>query len=124
RSDPALLYNAAQSHRLAGSKERALVLYRNYLRLYAKKEKRAEIETRIDELEKAIAHDKAVETKPPNTTEPSGAAPRIAPLGPGATNALPASAPPSGAQTSTVPTLVGQPAPAPDGSLLKSPWFW
>jgi tetratricopeptide (TPR) repeat protein len=34
RADPALLYNAAQSHRLAGHKERALELYRNYLRLF------------------------------------------------------------------------------------------
>src|SRR5262245_53593139 len=46
RSDPALLYNAAQAHRLAGNKERALILYRNYLRIYAKKEKRGEVEAR------------------------------------------------------------------------------
>ena len=34
RPDPALLYNAAQSHRLAGNKPRALELYRDYVRLY------------------------------------------------------------------------------------------
>ena len=34
RPDPALLYNAAQSYRLAGNKPRALELYRNCLRLY------------------------------------------------------------------------------------------
>ncbi len=34
RPDPALLYNAAQSYRLAGNKPRALELYRNYVRLY------------------------------------------------------------------------------------------
>ena len=34
RPDPALLYNAAQSYRLAGNKARALELYRNYVRLY------------------------------------------------------------------------------------------
>src|SRR5262245_50081387 len=34
RPDPALLYNAAQSYRLAGNKQRALELYRNYVRLY------------------------------------------------------------------------------------------
>jgi tetratricopeptide (TPR) repeat protein len=139
RSDPALLYNAAQSHRLAGNKERALVLYRNYLRLYAKKEKRAEIEARVDELEKAIAHDKAVETKPPNTTEATGAAPPVAPLPaeiaapppgaaanppPPAAVPPPAVVPPSG-PTSTVPTLVGEPTPrAQDDSLVKKPWFW
>ena len=34
RPDPALLYNAAQSVRLAGNKARALELYGNYVRLY------------------------------------------------------------------------------------------
>src|SRR6185312_16914961 len=29
KADPALLYNAAQSHRLAGNKQRALTLYQN-----------------------------------------------------------------------------------------------
>ena len=34
RPDPALLYNCAQSYRLAGDRPRAIELYRNYLRLY------------------------------------------------------------------------------------------
>jgi tetratricopeptide (TPR) repeat protein len=126
RPDPALLYNAAQSHRLAGNKERALALYRNYLRLYAKKEKRAEIEARIDELEKAIAHDRKVETSPPTTTEPV-VSPPVAPLGTetAVSPQAPAAAPPSSAdQASSVPTLVWQPAPARDDSVFKKPWFW
>ena len=120
KPDPALLYNAAQSHRLAGNKERALALYRNYLRLYAKKDKRPELEARIDELEKAIAHDKAIESRPPNTTEPiaSAAAPESEP--PPA--AVPLAPPPPAA---TSPTLVAQPAPAAtDDSLVRKPWFW
>src|SRR5262245_9233952 len=48
--EPALLYNAAQAHRLAGNKERALTLYRNYSRVYGKREKRADVEARIEEL--------------------------------------------------------------------------
>jgi hypothetical protein len=135
RPDPALLYNAAQSHRLAGNKQRALELYRSYLRLYAKKDKRAEIEARIAELEAAIARDNAVTTRPPNTTEPVGTppapgaappAPAAPPLPPEATPApaMPlavASAPP----TTSAPTLVAQPQPAPqDESLVKKPWFW
>src|SRR5262249_55253711 len=32
--DPALLFDAAQAHRLAGHHEKALLLYRSYLRLY------------------------------------------------------------------------------------------
>jgi tetratricopeptide (TPR) repeat protein len=119
KPDPALLYNAAQSHRLAGNKERALALYRNYLRLYAKKDKRPEIEARIDELEKAIAHDKAIESRPPNTTEPLGAAPAAESATPPVVSLAP---PPPAA---TAPTLVAQPTPpAQDDSLDRKPWFW
>jgi|SRR5262245_61701032 len=130
RSDPALLYNAAQSHRLAGNKDRALTLYRNYLRLYAKKEKRAEIEARIDELEKAIAQDKATRTNPPTTTEPIGSGP---PSPPAAQPPAPEAAPPPPAPVtvapepapSAAPILVAQPAPAArDDSLVSKPWFW
>jgi len=133
RPDGALLYNAAQSHRLAGNKERALALYKNYLRLYAKKEQHAELQARIDELEKAIAHDKVVETRPPNTTEP------VAPTAPPATPAapvqpaaaapppapppVPEAPPPSPAPAASV--LVAQPAPAAEhDSLTSKPWFW
>jgi hypothetical protein len=52
KSDPALLYNAAQSHRLAGNKERALALYQNHLRVYGRDAKAASIETRIEELKR------------------------------------------------------------------------
>ena len=31
-----MLYNAAQAHRLAGDRQRALELYRNYLRVYGR----------------------------------------------------------------------------------------
>ena len=34
KPDPAVLYNAAQAHRLAGNKQRALDLYQSYLRMY------------------------------------------------------------------------------------------
>jgi outer membrane protein assembly factor BamD (BamD/ComL family) len=32
--EPALLYNAAQAYRMAGNRQRALPLYRNFVRLY------------------------------------------------------------------------------------------
>jgi hypothetical protein len=125
KPDPALLYNAAQSHRLAGNKERALALYRNYLRLYAPREKRPEIEARISELERAIAHDKAIESKPPNGTEPftappgAGSQPPASP--PPVTSPLPTVAPPP----TGAPALVAQPAPTVgQESVFKRPWFW
>jgi tetratricopeptide (TPR) repeat protein len=54
---PELLYNAAQAHRFAGSKERALQLYENCLRVYADRlaAHRNEIELHITELRFAIA---------------------------------------------------------------------
>jgi len=134
RSDPALLYNAAQAHRLAGNKQRALELYRSYLRLYAKKEKRAEIEARIAELEAAIARDGAI-AKPPNGTEPVAPAPVPGPTpAPGPTPPpAPEAAQPRSATLpvalepvpAAAPTLVAQPAPAArEESLVQKPWFW
>ena len=131
RPDPALLYNAAQAHRLAGNKPRALELYRSYLRLYAKKDKRAEIEARIAELETAIARDGAI-AKPPNGTEPIAATPGAAPAPPPPATSPETTAPPPAALTvapepapAAAPTLMAQPAPpANDESLVKKPWFW
>ena len=135
KSDPALLYNAAQAHRLAGNKERALTLYENYLRVYGKKEKRAEVETHIEELKQAIAHDKAVATSPPTGTEPVAAgpatpptpvvapAPASPPVAAGVPAALPTAAPPP---PSEAPVLVATATPAPDqnDSIVRKPWFW
>ena len=71
KSDPALLYNAAQSHRLAGNKDRALTLYQNYLHVYGRDDRRAQIELRIEELKKSIDRDrKEVPAKPPATWPP------------------------------------------------------
>src|SRR6185503_7865633 len=56
KPDPAVLYNAAQAHRLAGNKERALDLYQSYLRMYGT-EKRAEIEKHVENLKEAIEKD-------------------------------------------------------------------
>jgi hypothetical protein len=130
KSDPALLYNAAQAHRLAGNKERALTLYENYLRVYGKKEKRAEVETHIEELKEAIAHDKAVATSPPTGTEPVAAGPTTAPpvampapaSPPVAASGLPTAPPPS----PETPVLVATATPAPDqsDSITRKPWFW
>jgi hypothetical protein len=120
RSDPALLYNAAQAHRLGGNKERALLLYENYLRVYGKKEERGEeVQRHIDELRRAIAADKAA------------AAPAVAPLSATSGSAAPAAERPLPAATpepATAPVLVTQPATRPassgDDSLVKKPWFW
>src|SRR6185437_15135045 len=77
KPDPALLYNAAQSYRLAGNKERALELYESYVRVYGgnKKDMRPDVEGHIKQLKEAIERDKAAATSPPTNTVPMGAGP-------------------------------------------------
>jgi tetratricopeptide (TPR) repeat protein len=53
--DPAFLYNLGQAHRLAGHDERALYFYRTYLRAAPEADNRAEVESRISDLEPRVA---------------------------------------------------------------------
>jgi tetratricopeptide (TPR) repeat protein len=56
-NEPALLFNAAQAHRLAGHKGRALDLYQSYLRVAGQDAaRRFEIEERIATLKEELAH--------------------------------------------------------------------
>jgi tetratricopeptide (TPR) repeat protein len=127
--DPALLYNAAQAHRLAGDKERALLLYQNYMRLYGQREKRVEIEARIEELQQAIEHDKAVASSPPTKIDPAPLPPASDEAPPPARDEAPAAPPPPSPRptaTPPAPALVSHPAP-PDAErrpLARRPWFW
>jgi len=108
RADSALLYDAAQAHRLAGHRERALQLYRNYIRLFPDARQTPDARRRIDELQAGAA--------PP--LPPSGTA------GPGPT--LPASSPPGSSAAATSSSLVLTPPPpapgptAPGGDLTKA----
>jgi tetratricopeptide (TPR) repeat protein len=144
KPDSALLYNAAQAHRLAGNKERALTLYQNYLRLYSKAVKRAEVEARVEELKKAIERDRQLATSPPTTTMPSAlplgppaSEPAVAPAPvvppaaatPVASAAAPAKAAPLPAAVDSrpsAPVLVAKPEPAETEkrSLFGRPLFW
>ena len=105
--DPALLYNAAQSHRLGGNKERALKLYESYLHVYGKKNSRAdEVQKHIDDLKAAIEHDKAVATTPPPVA--------AAPAKPDAAKTPPPAAPAARAAAPAPPAPAARaPAPAP-----------
>ncbi|HET6149954.1 MAG TPA: hypothetical protein VFH68_20610 [Polyangia bacterium] len=128
KPDSALLYNAAQAHRLAGHKERALILYQNYLRLYTRAPLRAEVEARVEELKTAIERDRVVATTPPPSTLASTSAPTrqevpvagatpVASAAPTVDLRPPAPSPP-------LTTLVGQAQPAPSQPLTRKPLFW
>jgi len=124
KPDPALLYDAAQAHRLAGNKPRALSLYQSYVRIYGRSvSNRAEVERHITELREAIAQDQKVASAPPtSTTAPQtnieSAPPRPAPT------PEPSPAPavvPEPAPSAVVATA---PPPAREKPLVKKPWFW
>ena len=69
KSDPALLYNIAQCHRLAGREGEALRLYRNYVKDAPRGPYRAQAEQWIATLEKAVA-DHAPPVAPPEAVAP------------------------------------------------------
>jgi tetratricopeptide (TPR) repeat protein len=116
KSDPALLYNAAQSHRLAGNKQRALTLYQNYLRVYGRDERRPQIELRIDELKKSIDKDRSEVPVPPPAGWPPGTS------GPGAGAKAGASTPPNlRAAEPARPLTPPPPAPAPPAPASPAP---
>jgi tetratricopeptide (TPR) repeat protein len=97
KADPALLYNLAQSHRLAGNPEQALHFYRTYLRYVPKAPNRAEIEGRIAALEKQIGQKPSTATgqtppgptpqpqppvqQPPVVAQPPVSQPPVQPMG-------------------------------------------
>ncbi|HSZ83341.1 MAG TPA: hypothetical protein VLA14_13720, partial [Polyangia bacterium] len=122
KQDPALLYNAAQSHRLANDNQKALLLYKNIVKLYPTSKYAVESKDRIDKLSAAIATTQSppnqpapVEVGAPSAAPPAPAAPppagTVQPIGqpaPTAT-AVPAAPPPS------APAATVAAAPSPTG---------
>lgn len=118
---PALLYNAAQAHRMAGHKERALDLYQSYLRLYARTgANREESEKHVENLSKALADEKRVASAPPNdmAAEPDAPPPPVP--------TTPAAATPAAEPTTTGSTLIvaRNEEPETNRPLTSNPWFW
>jgi hypothetical protein len=80
-----LLFNIAQAYRLTQDHRQALYFYKTYLRLVPEAPNRADVESRMVEIEKLLAeqerlkNDKPVGTIPPGATTPEAAAPAPAP---------------------------------------------
>jgi tetratricopeptide (TPR) repeat protein len=69
--DAVLLYNIAQSWRLAGGfEDKALFFYKSYLNAMPKAPNRAEVEGRIEALERVIEERKKTREQPPNEAKP------------------------------------------------------
>jgi tetratricopeptide (TPR) repeat protein len=98
--DPALLFDAAQAHRLAGHHEKALLLYRSYVRMYPTGASANSCKEQIARLTVAISADQKAKSSPPTgTTEP--APPVMEPKAP------------EPAQAETTPPPQPQPQPQP-----------
>jgi hypothetical protein len=118
KPDPAFLYNAAQSYRLAGNKVRALELYRNCLRLYPNFANAEDARNHAAALKKQIDDEHASgATPPPPTTRPP------APMPPPVVTPIPAPAPASAGAAPPVPAASPAPAPAamPPPALTQPP---
>ena len=148
KQDPALLYNAAQSHRLGGDKSKALLLYRNLVKLYPTSTYAADSQQHVDKLEQegttveaggspgnvippaAPAQGAAVATPPP-TPSAISMPPSGAPASPPNLAALPLSPPPpvAPAPPSEPPSLLATSMPTAEVEQSRSPiykrwWFW
>ena len=122
--DAALLYNAAQAYRMAGNRERALQLYRNFVRLYGDNPRAADARNHAAALEKEIAD--GGKSAPPPPTDAAPPATNTPP--PGATVAPsmsltappPEAPPPALVQTEASRSTTDEASP----SLVRRPWFW
>jgi tetratricopeptide (TPR) repeat protein len=77
KPDSALLYDAAQAHRLAHHNERALQLYKSYLRLFENVPNRDEVERKINALEQTIANEKAAAPSTARVVTPMSTEPTV-----------------------------------------------
>lgn len=79
KNDPALLYNIAQSHRLAGHAAPALRFYKRYLTRQPDAANRAEVEAKIASLERVVEEQRKSQNLPPDQTLTPNARPAVAP---------------------------------------------
>jgi tetratricopeptide (TPR) repeat protein len=133
KPDPALLYNAAQAHRVAGNKVRALELYTNYVRIYGDQiSNKTEVNRHIASLRKAIETDRETANAPPVSPQPIGKGGRTPVRQPEPVKPEPAPEPTPTPEPTPVVTPAPQTAPAaavvaqPDEKkpITKKAWFW
>lgn len=125
KADQALLYNAAQAHRLAKNTDRALTLYKNYVRLFPRAPRRNDAVHHIQKLEAEVTASKGAggDSSPPPVTPPTtgyDGGPR-----PGGDVPVALRAEPS---TTAAPVVLTATQPTPDEAqatpLYRRPWLW
>jgi tetratricopeptide (TPR) repeat protein len=101
KPDPALLYNIAQAHKLAGHPSEAIRFYRVYLVRVPDAPNADEVRAKIAELQKAVEQQRKAQSMPPDQTKPLGSVGSTA--GEAEAAPPPSTPPPSAAPSSTPP---------------------
>jgi hypothetical protein len=97
KPDPIFLFNIAQAYRLSGDASKALFFYKGYLRNSPKAHNRADVEQKIQALQKQLGEGQGQAphpTSPPTPTSTPGTDSMRPPTPPPAASAPPAAAPP------------------------------
>ena len=127
KPDPALLYNIAQAHKLAGHAAEAIRFYRIYLIRVPNASNADEVRAKIVEQQKAIEQQQKAQAMPPDQTKPLGSVtppPATAPTTttttptPTTPTTTPPASPPTSSSSSTdAAQLTSSEAPRPGRSL-------
>ena len=112
KPDPIFLYNIAQAYRLSGDANKALFFYKGYLRNSPKAHNRADVEQKIQALQKQLEQGQASPrpTSPPTPTSTPGTDSMRPPVAPPVATAPPA---PTPAPAPAAPPAAPAPEPAP-----------
>jgi len=128
KQDPAILFNAAQAHRLAGENQKALLLYNNVIKLYPTSPFAADSQERIAKLSQAGGSPTAPPPAEARGSTPAAVgtpAPGVVPAPLAPPPAPPTLTAPAPAAAISAPPLADTPPPeAKDRPIYGRWWFW
>jgi tetratricopeptide (TPR) repeat protein len=111
---PPMLYNIAQSYRLANDFKNALFFYRSFLRAMPNTPSRKQVEERIVSLEAQLERNRALQSDPPTAPNPDATTPPTE-------TPPPTAEAPAAASQAIVAAPADQPAATP---VYKKWWLW
>ena len=122
KQDPAILFNAAQSFRLAGENQKALLLYNNIIKLYPGTSYAKDSKERIQKLSEPPASP-ATKSPPPEPTPV--APPPVVPIAPAPAAPAPTVVTPAAPPPSAPAAVISSPPPSTeDHPIYTRWWFW
>jgi len=121
KQDPAILFNAAQSFRLAGENQKALLLYNNIVKLYPGTHYAKDSKERIQKLAESGTSPPAA----PPAPEPSSLPPPVTPIAPPPATPAPVVVTPAAPPPSAPAAVISSPPPpTEDHPIYTRWWFW